>query len=172
MFCLVALALALPLAIEGMNSLISLLGGAPIDWRAMLATARAAPFTEGLMVTGMVLTTLLPTLIHLALGLGGLFSHFSKKRHEMAQRLSLWAVSEADGGLSERDKNAVITDLTKKERLILVPSIIGAFLLLALACFTLAAAVGAVIYFFTGTYTLNFGYWLAELALWSGGLVS
>lgn len=63
---MLALVLVLPLGIEFMNSLVD---GAELDWRAMAVDAAADPWGQGLMVTGMVLTTLLPTFLHVVTGL-------------------------------------------------------------------------------------------------------
>lgn len=66
---LAAMALALPAFIQVLNGLLAVAGFAPVEWWVYLDDARAEPFGKGLFVTGMLLSTLLPTAAH-ALALG------------------------------------------------------------------------------------------------------
>ena len=68
------LLLALPPFIDGYNWLCSLTSLPPIDWRELALQARDDPWGAGFLVTLMLLSTLIPTLLHLlmaGLALGG-----------------------------------------------------------------------------------------------------
>ena len=72
------LLLALPPFIDGYNWLCSFTSLPPIDWRELALQARDDPWGAGILVTLMLLSTLIPTLLHLlmaglALGGRGLF---------------------------------------------------------------------------------------------------
>ena len=72
------LLLALPPFIDGYNWLCSFTSLPPIDWRELALQARDDPWGTGILVTLMLLSTLIPTLLHLlmaglALGGRGLF---------------------------------------------------------------------------------------------------
>jgi hypothetical protein len=62
------LAALLPNAIEGYNRFFGLLDRPPIAWQEYLFFAIHAPWTDGLFVWLMLLTTLAPTAVHLVLG--------------------------------------------------------------------------------------------------------
>lgn len=72
--CLVVLAALLALAFESRNQFGS---GVPWDWRNIAEAAARAPFTEGILVTGMLATTFVPTLLHLGFGFYGLHLAFA-----------------------------------------------------------------------------------------------
>ncbi len=65
---LTALAILLPVVFELWNRIAF---GAHVDWVQMANDALRDPFGVGLLVTGMLVTTFLPTLIHLSYGLYG-----------------------------------------------------------------------------------------------------
>lgn len=70
-----------------------------IDWRSQVALARTDPFGAGLLVTMMLCSTLVPTILHLALGLGGLLGLAQTERRWVRDGLVLLAkrgVSPAD----------------------------------------------------------------------------
>ncbi len=67
---LAVLAFLLPLIVEFANVLFAAIAWPPLEWRPMLDAARVDPFGAGIMVTGMLLTTLIPTAFHLGLALG------------------------------------------------------------------------------------------------------
>ncbi|OGL60719.1 MAG: hypothetical protein A3J27_08630 [Candidatus Tectomicrobia bacterium RIFCSPLOWO2_12_FULL_69_37] len=66
---LFGLALFLPMAIQGMNRGFVWVGWPAVEWDGFLEAAAAAPFSQGLMVNGMLLTTLIPTALHFLVGL-------------------------------------------------------------------------------------------------------
>jgi hypothetical protein len=85
---LVALAALLPNAIEGLNAAFAALELPVFDWRAMVAAAVRAPWSEGLFVTGMLLTTMIPAAAHLVTGVAGALARFSPAARTAAATLS------------------------------------------------------------------------------------
>jgi hypothetical protein len=71
---LLALAVLLPNGIEIINTLLGLFGREPFAWQALVTAARQNPLSEGLFVVGMLITTLVPTLVHLTVGLAGIIA--------------------------------------------------------------------------------------------------
>lgn len=71
--CICLLAGLLAATVAGANLLLSWVGepdAGQLDWMGMMAAFRHDPWGQGLMVTLMLFSTLLPTLVHLAAGLG------------------------------------------------------------------------------------------------------
>jgi hypothetical protein len=60
----------------------------------MAQTAHTDPFGEGLMVTGMLLTTLIPTAIHLVDGLRGAMAGPLAHHGPIAERLAKWPTNK------------------------------------------------------------------------------
>lgn len=84
--CLIALAVFLPNVIEALNMLFESLDDAQtINWQIMVETAIRAPLSEGLLVTGMLFTTLIPTIIHLVYGVGGVLFSFTPSAKKAAE---------------------------------------------------------------------------------------
>ncbi|MDX2265062.1 MAG: hypothetical protein NW215_08835 [Hyphomicrobiales bacterium] len=79
----VALALAVLLAallanaLEAINALFTAVGQRPFDWRALAARAVAAPWTQGLFVTGMILAPLAPVFVSLVMGGASAIARFT-----------------------------------------------------------------------------------------------
>lgn len=67
---LVALAVVLPAGLQALNNALAAFGqeALAVDWGRLLEAARDRPFTDGIMVTFMLATTLLPTAVHLIAG--------------------------------------------------------------------------------------------------------
>ena len=72
--CLVALCAVAAIILELANAVFVSRGWPIFDWRQQMEQAIRAPFTEGFLVTGMLVTTLVPTLLHVGVGLGHLFA--------------------------------------------------------------------------------------------------
>lgn len=70
---LLGLALLLANGIEWMNVFSDLFGISLVEWRSMALDALDFPFTKGFMITMMLLSTLVPTALHLFMGLGAVF---------------------------------------------------------------------------------------------------
>ncbi len=67
---MLALVLVLPAVVEWFNYLYGLFDPtANVDWRSYAQAALSQPFGKGLMVTTMLISTLIPTLLHVMLGL-------------------------------------------------------------------------------------------------------
>jgi hypothetical protein len=72
----VALAALLPIGLELVDLFLSVFGRESFDWRIAAAQAVRSPWDEGLFVTGMLLTPLVPTLAALTIGFGSLAAPF------------------------------------------------------------------------------------------------
>ncbi|MGF1477304.1 MAG: hypothetical protein ACFB6S_17300, partial [Geminicoccaceae bacterium] len=108
---LVALAFILVFGIELANLTFGLEGEGRIDWQGQLALARDAPFGAGLLVTMMLFTTLVPTVMHLGLGLYGLIGLAAWQRARINGLLR--QLLPPDEGLSVRLKPEVRIPLTR-----------------------------------------------------------
>jgi hypothetical protein len=64
----VSLTVLLPIGLELVDTFLSVFGRDSFDWRIAAAQAVASPWDEGLFVTGMLLTPLVPTLVALTTG--------------------------------------------------------------------------------------------------------
>jgi hypothetical protein len=73
----VTLAALLPIGLETADLLLSVFGRDEFDWRTAAIQALAAPWSEGLFVTGMLLTPLVPTVAMLTIAIGSLFMPFT-----------------------------------------------------------------------------------------------
>jgi hypothetical protein len=85
---MVALAIVLPNAIEIMNRLFALAGLSTFKWRDLVASAANAPWSEGLFVTGMLLTAIAPASTYLIVGLAGTLARFTPGALTAASYLS------------------------------------------------------------------------------------
>jgi hypothetical protein len=154
---LCVLALLLPNVVEGTNWLFGWLEWPTIAWLPLLNQALEAPFTQGVFVTGMLLTTLVPTLLHVAAGLFRLFVVWSGGGSAMAARMPV----DATTPIVESDCQAVAWFLLRR-RLWLIPATIATVLLVVPLAWLLTALTGPI------------GIFLGDLALcgtsWSHGL--
>ena len=104
MVLFLALVVLLPNGIEAINAILSLTGRAPFDWRDVVLRANEAPFSEGLFVIGMLITTLLPTFVHLTRGFAGIAAAWTPGAAEAAAGLRALANS-AEGGSAATSDN-------------------------------------------------------------------
>lgn len=74
----VALAVILPLGLEIVDYLLLVFGRDAFNWRDVAARAVSAPWDEGLFVTGMLLTPLVPSIAHITLGLGAIGAPYTR----------------------------------------------------------------------------------------------
>jgi len=81
------LVVLLPNGIEVINAILSLTGRSPFDWQDVVVRANEAPLSEGLFVIGMLVTTLVPTFIHLTRGLAGIAAAWTPGAAEAAAGL-------------------------------------------------------------------------------------
>ena len=75
----VILAALLPIGLELADTLLSVFGRDSFDWRTAAAQAVSAPWGEGLFVTGMLLTPIVPTLALLTISFGSLVMPLTPK---------------------------------------------------------------------------------------------
>ena len=151
------MALLLPNVIEGTNWLFARFAWPTIAWLPLLNQALEAPFTQGLFVTGMLLTTLVPTLLHVAAGLFGVFAVWSGGGNAMVARIPV----EATTHMEESTCQAVAWYLLRRQ-IWLIPAILATVLLVLPLAWLLTFLTGPI------------GLFLADLALcgtsWSHGL--
>jgi hypothetical protein len=74
---MILLALLLPNALELLNTLFGLAKLPPFDWQAMAQRAVNAPWSDGLFVTGMLMTPLVPASSHLIVSTAGVLARFT-----------------------------------------------------------------------------------------------
>jgi hypothetical protein len=82
-----ALVVLLPNGIEIVNAVLSVTGRPPFDWREIVSRAHEAPLSEGLFVLGMLITTLVPTFVHITRGLAGIAAAWTPGAGEAAAGL-------------------------------------------------------------------------------------
>ena len=159
--CLTFLAFALPFAIEAFNAAIAVAGIPQVEWRSLLETARRAPFTEGLMVTGMLITTLLPTVVHLAVGGAALATAWQRPNPRHLDILRRWA-GPVDGkpAAMPAERQAVESAFARRKT--------GALALAALTSFAVLFVL-AHLYF---SMLIALGWALPRIAFWSGDWAS
>jgi hypothetical protein len=100
---LVALAAILPNALEALNHAFALAGLPPFDWRAIVNRAVASPWTDGLFVTGMLMTAIVPASTHLVVGLTGILARYTPGARTAAESIS----DHPDAGLSPGEQGPV-----------------------------------------------------------------
>lgn len=71
------LAVLLPIGLELADLLLSVFGRDSFDWRAAATQAMRSPWDEGLFVTGMLLTPLVPTIATFTIGLAALAAPYT-----------------------------------------------------------------------------------------------
>jgi len=81
------LVVLLPNGIEIINAVLSVTGRAAFDWRDIVLRANEAPLSEGLFVIGMLITTLVPTFVHITRGLAGIAAAWTPGAAEAAAGL-------------------------------------------------------------------------------------
>ncbi len=81
------LVVLLPNGIEIINAILSVTGRDAFDWRDIVTRANEAPLSEGLFVIGMLVTTLVPTFVHITRGLAGVAAAWTPGAAEAAAGL-------------------------------------------------------------------------------------
>ena len=95
----------MPVVVEAWNYLAIIGPEGLINWPLMIEQVVRAPFTEGLLVTGMIATTFAPTVVHLAFGFYGLRFAF---RPDFGPLLSTLAKSEPSMGEAQAAAAAIV----------------------------------------------------------------
>ncbi len=155
--CVIGLTLALPVALELVNLALRSGGLAPVPWRAMVETATRQPLTDGLLVTGMLATTLVPTMIHVGVGLHGSFCHFDRGGHTLAEEIRRW--DDPVRGPNRRRKHELAAYLYRR-RYWMIPAL---------------AVSGVVIFaivYGCATWAAHYGLLLRDLAFRAGDFVA
>jgi hypothetical protein len=154
---LCGLAMLLPNTIEATNRLLVWLDWPPVPWLPLVNMALDAPFTAGFFVTGMLLTTLVPTLLHVVAGLFGIFAVWTWG----SKRIAALIPPDRDAEIVTSDRQRVAWYLLRR-RLWLLPATIATVLLVVPLASLLSCFIGPI------------GLFLADLSLcstsWSHGL--
>lgn len=74
---MVVLTALLPNVLEALNVIFGYAGLQRFDWQALVHKAVAAPWTDGLFVTGMLMTAIVPASSHLVIGLTGILARLT-----------------------------------------------------------------------------------------------
>ncbi|MEL6476331.1 MAG: hypothetical protein AAFR17_03315 [Pseudomonadota bacterium] len=152
--CLILLAAILPNAIALANLVLPEPG---VDWDERAAQAVRDPFGAGFMVSGMLLTTLVPTAIHLWDGLRGVLVAPFKGHPEIAERLEAWPGRK---GFNDLDLEA--------RAVIAIRVVTLRNLVVGLIAAVMIAALGAAVFHIPGSPGL-FLYDVALCATWWQG---
>lgn len=148
--CLVVLAGLTALILEAMNALFQWINLPIFDWRSQVGLAIEAPFTKGWLVTGTLLTTLIPTAIHLAVGWWHIASAWTPESRAAASLIS--------DNMRASEKQKVI-GVMRRRQLWYVPT-----------SFASLVFVGGIIWLY-GTTVRPIGKTLSDVAYCSASLV-
>ena len=85
---MIALTALLPNTLELLNFAFTSASLPRFNWEALLTKAIEAPWTEGLFVTGMLMTAIVPASVHLIVGLTGIFARFTPGARTAAHSIS------------------------------------------------------------------------------------
>ncbi len=85
---MVLLSALLPNVLEGLNVLFAFAKLPAFDWQAMVQKAVNAPWTDGLFVTGMLMTAIVPASSHLIIGLAAMFARLTPGARTAAETIS------------------------------------------------------------------------------------
>ncbi len=151
---LVFLAVLLPFAISLANLAFSAAGLPTVNWRAHLDAAEQAPFPKGVLVIGMLMTTLIPTALHLTIGLAALPTAFHRSARDLAGYIP--------------DHPAPIEPASKRQEI--VHELLYRRVWLLPAAFVTAGFFALLAYLFAISFE-PFWELLVSLARWSGSLV-
>lgn len=149
--CLIGLVALTAMLLEAANVYSAWRGIAEIDWKTQIELARSYPFSKGILVTGMLATTLVPTAIHLTLGLGHAMTVWSPTAHETASLIHAKMPISA--------KQAVASVMLYR-RLWMLPA------------FVVVCALGWVLFAAFSTWITPLGLFLEQVAIASAALIS
>jgi len=149
-FLLAALSVVLPFILQAANAVLSVFDLSLVEWWDYLAAARREPEGEGLLVIGMLFSTLLPTAGHfLAMMFALVFPH------------PVWLHARWVGWLTDPDP-----DPSMLQRL----GVIGVFAFSTVFSWCALVLFAVVVYAALSSFGADFGSLPAQTALWSGGL--
>ncbi len=120
------LAVLLPIGLELADLLLSVFGRESFDWRAAATQAMRSPWDEGLFVTGMLLTPLVPTIATFTIGLAGLAAPYTP-----GARRAVNAISDHPDGKPSPEEVRLVSHTIYLSRLWYLPALalsMGVFL--------------------------------------------
>ncbi len=120
------LAVLLPIGLELADLLLSVFGRESFDWRAAAAQAVEAPWHEGLFITGMLLTPLVPTIATYTIGLAALAAPYTPGATRAVN-----AISDHPDSVPNADEVRLVSRTVYLSRLWYVPALalsVGVFL--------------------------------------------
>ncbi len=85
---MIMLSALLPNVMEGLNQLFALVNLNRFEWQPLVAEAVRAPWTDGLFVTGMLMTAIVPASAHLIIGLTGMLARLTPGARTAAGTIS------------------------------------------------------------------------------------
>jgi hypothetical protein len=154
-FLVIALAIILPLGLELADLLLSIFGRGSFDWRDAADQALKAPWTEGLLVTGMLLTPLIPSVTALTVGFAALAAPATPGARSAAEAIP------AEGGSNDAELLRHVTRAVHVSWLWYLPALV------------MSLAMFALIWLALGQLEIPAGRFLHDLALcstaWSHG---
>ena len=130
LFFVVALAAIIPVGLELVDLLLSVFGRETFNWRALAERTVRAPWDEGLFVTGMLLTPLVPSIANITLGLTAMLVPLTPGSWQAVQ-----ALSNPDDALPEGTEPEGVRKAVHLSRLWYVPSLLVVLALFAAGSF-------------------------------------
>ncbi len=85
---MIMLSALLPNVMEGLNHLFALAHINRFEWQPLVAEAVKAPWTDGLFVTGMLMTAIVPASAHMIVGLTGMLARLTPGARTAAETIS------------------------------------------------------------------------------------
>lgn len=144
----VLLAALLPIGLELVDTLLSVFGQDSFDWRTAAAQAVKSPWDEGLFVTGMLMTPLVPTIAVLTIGIASLVMPLTPRARAAAE-----TIPEDDDTPLDLDRTRYVARAVYLTRGWYVPALI------------LSAGIFLFIWFVLQTFDLPVAKLLYDLAL-------
>ena len=120
------LGVLLPIGLELADLLLSVFGRESFDWRAASTQATRAPWNEGLFITGMLLTPLVPTIATFTIGLAALAAPYTP-----GARRAVYSISDHPDANPSLEEVLLVTRTLHWSRLWYVPALalsVGVFL--------------------------------------------
>ena len=143
LFFVVALAAIIPIGLELVDLLLSVFGRETFNWRALAERTVAAPWDEGLFVTGMLLTPLVPSIANMTLGLTAMLVPLTPGAREAAQELAEPTDPNLGGVPVDIRRTVHVSRLWYLPSLLIV---LGLFVVLSAVAYTTAMPVGTFLH--------------------------
>jgi hypothetical protein len=114
----VLLAAMIPIGLELADLLLSVFGRETFDWRTLAARTARSPWDEGLFVTGMLLTPLVPWAAHVTLGLASVLAPLTPGARRAAEEIPADGAAPPDEAAQRR-----VATLVHRSRLWYIPAV-------------------------------------------------